>query len=123
MFFKGQEFSLFALFLWLGLVFGVVAIVFKTTAKLSKRNTYVVNLLTFVFWTGFGLTFCLMCNRFYNYSFCWFGFAGMCLGLVFIKISVQFFFDRFVRFIYNKVIIMKTKRKSRSGRLQTNKKI
>ena len=123
MFFKGQEFSLFALFLWLGLVFGVIAIVFKTTAKLFKRNTYVVNLLTFVFWTGFGLTFCLMCNRFYNYSFCWFGLAGMCLGLVFIKISVQFFFDRFVRFIYNKVIIMKTKRKSRSGRLQTNKKI
>ena len=123
MFFKGQEFSLFALFLWLGLVFGAIAIVFKTTAKLFKRNTYVVNLLTFVFWTGFGLTFCLMCNRFYNYSFCWFGLAGMCLGLVFIKISVQFFFDRFVRFIYNKVIIMKTKRKSRSGRLQTNKKI
>ena len=123
MFFKGQEFSLFALFLWLGLVFGIIAIVFKATAKLFKRNTYVVNLLTFVFWTGFGLTFCLMCNRFYNYSFCWFGFAGMCLGLVFIKISVQFFFDRFVRFIYNKVIIMKTKRKSRSGRLQTNKKI
>lgn len=123
MFFKGQEFSLFALFLWLGLVFGIIAIVFKTTAKLFKRNTYVVNLLTFVFWTGFGLTFCLMCNRFYNYSFCWFGLAGMCLGLVFIKISVQFFFDRFVRFIYNKVIIMKTKRKSRSGRLQTNKKI
>jgi hypothetical protein len=28
-----------------------------------------------------------------------------------------------VRFIYNKVIIMKTKRKSRSGKLQTNKKI
>ena len=123
MFFKGQEFSLFALFLWLGLVFGIIAIVFKTTAKLFKRNTYVVNLLTFVFWTGFGLTYCLMCNRFYNYSFCWFGLAGMCLGLVFIKISVQFFFDRFVRFIYNKVIIMKTKRKSRSGRLQTNKKI
>ena len=123
MFFKGQEFSLFALFLWLGLVFGVIAIVFKTTAKLFKRYTFVVNLLTFVFWTGFGLTFCLMCNRFYNYSFCWFGLAGMCLGLVFIKISVQFFFDRFVRFIYNKVIIMKTKRKSRSGRLQTNKKI
>ena len=65
MFFKGQEFSLFALFLWLGLVFGIIAIVFKTTAKLFKRNTYVVNLLTFVFWTGFGLTFCLMCNRFY----------------------------------------------------------
>ena len=123
MFFKGQEFSLFALFLWLGLVFGVIAIVFKTTAKLFKRNAYVVNLLTFVFWTGFGLTFCLMCNRFYNYSFCWFGLIGMCLGLVFIKISVQFFFDRLVRFIYNKVIIMKTKRKSRSGRLQTNKKI
>jgi hypothetical protein len=123
MFFKGQEFALFALFLWLGLVFGVIAMIFKTTAKIFKKNTYVINLLTFVFWTGFGLAFALMCNRFYNYSFCWFGFVGMCLGLVFIKISVQFFFDRLVRFIYNKVIIMKTKRKSRSGKLQTNKKI
>ena len=123
MFFKGQEFSLFEIFLWVGLVFGAVALLFRWTAKLFKRNTYVINFLTFVFWTAFGLTFALMCNWFYNYSFCWFGFAGMCLGLVFIKVSVQFFFDRLARFIYNKVIILKTKRKNRRGKLQTNEKI
>ena len=123
MFFKGQGTGLFILFLWLGLVFGAVSIIFKTIEKLFKKNIYVVNLLSFVFWTGFGLTFGLMCNRFYNYSFCWFGFAGMILGLIFVKVSVEFFFDRLVRFIYNKVIIIKSKRKSRSGKLQTNEKI
>lgn len=114
--------ELFLKFFWVGLIFGVVSILFKFVVNLFRRNTYVLNTMTFIFWLGFGSVFNFMCIKLYNYSFCWFGLLGIVLGLVFVKISIGFFFDYFVSFIYNKVVSLKNKRRM-NGKLQTNKKI
>ena len=121
MFQNEQMIELFIRFLWLGLVFGLISIPFKFVVKVFKRNIYILNLMSFVYWLGFGAVFDCMCIKFYNFSFCWFGLLGMLLGLLFVKISIGFFFDYFVRFIYNKVVLKKQRRAN--GKLQTNKKI
>ena len=45
----------------------------------------------------------------------------MILGIIIIKISIEFFFDYFVRFIYNE--IKSSRERKENGELQTNKKI
>ena len=121
MFFKGYQIELFSKFLWVGLVFGVCAIVLKTISKIFRRNVYVVNALMFMFVTAFGVVYSLMCFRLNNYSFSGIGLFSMLLGVLIIRISVEFFFDYFVRFIYNEFSLLKGKRKN--GKLQTNKKV
>ena len=121
MFFRGQTIEIFFRFLWVGLVFGLISIIFRLVNKLSNRNVFIVNITGFVYWIGFGLCFNVLCMRLYNFTFCWFGLIGMIIGLCFIKFSIQFFFDYFIRFIYNEFSLLKRKR--RNGKLQTDKKV
>ena len=120
-FFKNSLMTIFIKFFWAGLFFGLVAVVFKTISKIFKKNIVVVNLLSFVFWIAFGLIYFKMCVVLYNYSFCGFGLFGMLLGLIIIKISVDFFFDYLIRFIYNE--FRNIRRKNKNGKLQTNEKV
>lgn len=120
-FFKNAMISLFVKFLWVGLIFGVVKIVLNLISKVFRKNVYVVNLLSFVFWTAFGLAYVFLSIRLFNYGFSAVGFFAMLLGLVIIKISVEFFFDYFIRFIYNE--FRNIRRKGENGKLQTNKKV
>lgn len=121
MFFKGYQIELFSKFLWAGLVLGIFAIVLKTISKIFRKNVYVVNLLMFVFVSLAGIIFSLMCFQFNNYSFSGIGLFAIILGVLIIRISVEFFFDYFIRFIYNEFSLLKGKRKN--GKLQTNKKV
>ena len=121
MFFRNAAVLLFVKFLWMGLVFGLASIVLKTIAKICKKNVFVVNFLTFVYWIVFGGVYLLMCFMFNNYSVSLIGLGGMLAGVLVIKISIDFFFDYFIRFIYNEFIILKGKRKN--GKIQTSKKI
>ena len=121
MFFKGAKIVLFAKFLWVGLLFGIVAIILKTIAKIFRKNTYLVNALMFIFVLAFGGVFSYLCFLLNNYSFSGVGLFAMILGVAIIRISVEFFFDYFIRFIYNEFSLLKRKRKN--GKLQANKKI
>ena len=121
MFFKGSLIIFFVKYLWVGLFFGLVSIVLKFIAKVFRKNVYIVNFLTFCFWTAFGTAYSLMCFKFNNYSFSGIGLSAMLLGVVIIKISIDFFFDYFIRFIYNEVSLLKRNRKN--GKLQTDKKV
>ena len=122
MFFKNHLIFLFAKFLWWGLVFGLIYILCNFVKKLSKRNVYVCNFVSFCFWLGFGMIYALLCLNLYNYSFCWFGLLGMFVGVGLVRISIEFFFTKFVRVIYNKVIRIRL-RKIDNGKLQTNQKV
>ena len=121
MFFKGVKVVLFAKFLWAGLLLGVVAILLKTIVKIFRKNTYLVNLFTFVFIVAFGVIFSYLCFLLNDYSFSGVGLIAMTLGIAIIRISVEFFFDYFIRFIYNEFSLLKRKR--RNGKLQTDKKV
>lgn len=121
MFFKNAMISLFVKFLWIGLISGVIRIIFKTISKLFHKNVFVVNLLSFVFWTAFGLVYALLSFKLYNYSFCGVGLFSMLLGLIIIKITIEFFFDYFIRFIYNE--FRNIRRNDENGKLQANKKV
>ena len=54
-----------------------------------------------IFWIVFGAIFLLMSFMFNNYSLSWVGLGGLLSGIFVIKISVDFFFYYFIRFIYN----------------------
>ena len=69
---------------------------------LSHKNVYFLNFVSFSFWLAFGFMFSQLCLMFYNYQFCWFGLLGMMLGLILVKISVEFFFTKFAMLLYNK---------------------
>ena len=121
MFFKNAVILMFVKFLWLGLIFGVVRIVFKFISKIFRKNVIVVNILSFIFWLALGVVYFLMCFKLNNYSFSGIGLFGVVLGLLIIKISVEFFFDYFLRFIYNE--FRNIRRKYKNGELQASKKI
>lgn len=121
MFFKGFQLEIFSKFLWVGLIFGLFAIVLKLISKIFRKNAYLVNFLMFVFVVCFGLFFFKMCLIFNSYSFSGIGLFSMILGVLIIRISVEFFFDYFIRFIYNEFSLLK--RKHKNGKLQTNKKV
>ncbi len=102
MFFKNALITLFLKFLWVGLIFGLIWIVCSLVIKLSRKNIFVFNIVTFCYFLGFGMTFAIMCVTLYNYSFCWFGLLAMAFGVILIKISIEFFFTIFVKLLYNK---------------------
>ena len=120
-FFRNIEIELFSKFLWVGLIFGVVSIIFKTCAKIFRKNVYVVNILSFLFWIAFGGVYSILCFYLNWFSFSLVGLLAMILGVLIIRISVDFFFDYFIRFIYNEFSSLKRKRKN--GKLQADKKI
>ena len=121
MFFKGFEIALFSKFLWIGLIFGIFAIILKTISKIFRKNVYIVNFLVFSFVLLFGCIYSWLCFEFNNFSFSGIGLFAMLLGVLIIRISIEFFFDYFIRFIYNEFSLLKRKRKN--GKLQTNKKV
>jgi len=121
MFFRNASAILAVKFLWVGLLFGIASIFLKFFVKLTRKNVYIVNIVCFVFWLTFGLVFSAMCFYFNDYSFSFYGLVSMLAGIIIVKISIEFFFDYFVRFIYNGVSNAKEKR--RNGRLQANKKV
>lgn len=121
MFLKNEILFLFVKFLWVGLVFGVIAIVLKNICKIFKKNIVLVNELVFVFWLTFGIIYEILCINYNNFAFSGVGLAGMLAGVLIIKISIDFFFDYFICFIYNEINLRKGRIKN--GQLQTNKKI
>ena len=120
-FFRNADIILATKFLWAGLVMGVVAVILKTIAKVFRKNVYLVNLFSFIFWIAFGGIFSVLCFELNCYSYSGIGLVSMVLGLLIIRISVEFFFDYFIRFIYNEFSSLK--RKHKNGKLQTNKKV
>lgn len=121
MFLKNELYFLFVKFLWIGLVLGVVAIILKTVSKICRKNVLVVNILTFAFWLVFGIIYEFLCINYNNFAFSGVGLAGMIAGVLIIKISIDFFFDYFIRFIYNEINLRKERRKN--GKLQADKKV
>lgn len=121
MFFQNVNVLLFVKFLWAGLILGLVSVVLKTIAKVLRKNAYVVNCLTFLFWLAFGAIYYYMCLLFNYQAVTIIGLFGMMLGIVIIKISIDFFFDYFIRFIYNELRLRKGKKKN--GKIQTSKKV
>ena len=118
MFFNNSTILLFLNFLWLGLIFGFVHILFKLVVQVSRKNVYVTNFVGFCFWLAFGMCFSVVSIARYNYSVCWFGLFGMFLGFFLVKISADFFFTKIILLLYNK----HTKRKmgKSSGKLQAS---
>lgn len=102
MFLKNHLINLFCKYLWWGLALGLVYIFCRLVMKMSKRNVYVCNLVSFCFWMIFGVIFSLLCINYYGYQVCWFGLFGMFFGLGLVKISIDFFFTSFARLLYNK---------------------
>lgn len=121
MFFRNATIDLFVKFLWLGLIFGALHIIFKIITKIFRKNVFIANIISFIFWISLGFIFAVMCLKLNNYEFSKIGLLGTLSGLLIIKISVEFFFDYFIRFIYNEFIIKR--RKYKNGELQTNKKV
>lgn len=118
--FGNSNIDLFLKFFYVGLIFGLIMIIFDLVCKIFKRNVYVFNLAWFVFFLAFGFVFSRMSLNLFNFSFCWFGLFGMILGTFLVKISIKFFFDNLIRLIYN--IIIKVGDKKRYGKLQQDQK-
>lgn len=111
MFFKNINIYIFFKFLWIGLIFGAIKIIFDITNRFFHENIYIYNILSFIFWLGFGIVFILLCNEFYGASFCWFGLLGMFLGLELVKYSLNFFLTSLIVLIYHKVKNIKLRKK------------
>ncbi len=119
MFFKNHLISLGLKFLWAGLVLGLFYTFCGAVKKASKRNLYVINIVGFCFWLLYGFVFARMSFVLYNYRACWFGLGLMFVGLILVKISIDFFFTKFAKVLYNG--LAKLKRGKRDyGKLQTN---
>lgn len=122
MFFNNHLIFLSLKFFWLGLVFGLVYILFYMVGKLCKNNIYLCNVLGFFYCLAFGFCYCLMSICLYNYSFCWFGLVFMIAGFYLVKKTQQIFFTKIAWLLYNKTANRKQKRKDISGKLQTSQK-
>lgn len=122
MFFKNSFIFVGLKFLWIGLLMGLVYLVFNLLTKVSKRNLYFSNIVGFCFWLAFGMLFswCSILN--YNYSFCWFGLLFMLSGFFFVKKTQQIFFTKFILLLYNSVTKRKLPKGIKNGEIQTNKK-
>lgn len=119
MFFKNHLISVAAKFLWFGLIFGLFFVLCKFVVKVSKRNVYVSNIVWFCFFLPFGGVFAWLCNLYYSSKFCWYGLFLMIFGLILVQISLDFFFTKFAKMVYN--IFVKLKRESRHERFQAKK--
>ncbi len=120
MFFNNATILLFGKFLWVGIALGMLWLVFSMIIKFSHKNVYVYNLLTFVFWLAFGVVYVWQCISYYNYSFCWFGLLGQLLGLILVKISIEFFFTILAKLLYNG--LNKGLKRKKDGKLRFNEK-
>ena len=123
MFFGNASVLLFIKFLWLGLIFGIISLILKTIAKIFKKNAFIVNVLMFVFMIALAGMYLFMCVHFNNYSLSWVGLFGVIIGVLIVKISIDFFFDYFIRFIYNEFISRKRKRLNGKGKIQADKTV
>ncbi len=123
MIFGNASILLFVKFLWAGFVLGLASIVLKTIAKLFRKNIFLVNVFMFLFVSAFAGVYFFMCIHLNNYSLSWVGFFGLVLGIAIIKISIDFFFDYFIRFIYNEFISKRKGKINGKGKIQANKKI
>ncbi len=121
MFFKNALMFLALKFLWVGLIFGLIWILCSFVIRLSRRNVFVFNIITFMFLLSFGFVFGQLCIYYYNYSFCWFGLLFMAFGVILVKISMLFFFTIFVKLLYSK-FITKFLRGKKNGKLQQSEK-
>ena len=119
MFFKGHLLGIASRFLWFGLILGLFHIVCKLVILFSRRNVYVSNIVGFCFWLLFGFVFSRLSIVFNNYQVCWFGLFSMFFGFFLVKISVDFFFTKFARVVYNK-LANSNKRKQKYEQLQAN---
>ena len=123
MFFGNARVLLFVKFLWAGFVLGLASIVLKMIAKVFRKNIFLVNVFMFLFVSAFAGVYLFMCINLNNYSLSWVGLLGMVLGVAIIKISIDFFFDYFIRFIYNEFISRKREKVNGKGKIQAGKKI
>lgn len=121
MFFKNYLIYIFLKFFWLGLIFGVVKLVINLINKMFRDNIYVYNLTTFVYWLSFGIMYIFLCINLYNYAFCWFGLLGMFLGLIIVKVSLDFLLTNLIMILYYKFTNLRI-RKKQKDELQTEKK-
>ena len=121
MFFKNETIVLASKFLWWGLIFGLVYIFCRLVFKLSRRNKYVCNAVSFVFWIFFGFVFSQLCIRFNNYSFCWYGLLSMFAGFFLDLISIDFVLTFFAKLLYSKV--RKISKGKKNGKLRTSEKV
>ena len=119
-FFNNYNILLFLKFFWWGLVLGLGLILVDVIVRLTRKNVYIYNLITFCFWIVFGGIYVTFCLNFYNYSFCWFGLLGMMLGAFIVQISLKFLFTIFVKLLYNK--FAKSRRRKTDGKLRSSQK-
>ena len=121
MFFKNYLIYIFLKFLWVGLVLGLIRLVFNFINKLSRDNVFVYNLTSFIYWLFFGGCYIALCFIYYNYSFCWFGLLAMILGLFLVRVSLDFLLTNLLVILYYKFTNFKI-RKKQINELQTEKK-
>ena len=119
-FFNNYNIYLFLKFFWWGLVLGLGLILVDVIIRLTRKNVYIYNLITFCFWIVFCGIYATLCLNFYNYSFCWFGLLGMMLGAFIVQISLKFLFTIFVKLLYNK--FAKSRRRKTDGKLRSSQK-
>jgi hypothetical protein len=118
-FFKNYLVGLAAKFLWFGLLLGLFLIVCELVIKISKRNLYITNIVGFCYTLLSGGVFAGLCRVYYHSQFCWFGLVSMLAGIALVKCSIDFFFTKFAKMIYNVLTKLK-KRKLKNEQLQTN---
>ena len=123
MFFNNASVLLFVKFLWVGLILGLVSVVLKLIAKIFRKNIIIVNLFMFIFLIACAGCYLLLCVQFNNFSLSWVGLLGIVTGVVIIKISIDFFFDYFIRFIYNEFISRRRDRENGKRKIQASKKV
>ena len=121
MFFKGATIFIASRFLWWGLVFGCLYFVCKVLFKISKKNVYVSNFVSFIYWLAFFFVFARLCLSLNYYSFCFYGLVSMLAGYVLARISVDFVLTFFAKLLYSMVI--KLLKRKRNGKLQASEKI
>ena len=119
MFLKTHLISVAARFLWAGLILGVFYIFCELVVKFSRRNVYISNIVGFCFWLLFGFVYARFCIVLNSYSVCWYGLFSMFFGFFLVKISLNFFFTKIARVVYNKLANSK-RRKRKYEQLQAN---
>lgn len=122
MFGAGTDMNIFLKFLWVGLIYGIIYIFCKFIIRLFHKNVYVTNLVMFCFWLLFGGTFAFYCIAYNNYSFSLGGLGCMAAGFILVKFSIDFFFTKICKVIYNKFRNLKKRKNQDVNNLRTNEK-
>lgn len=119
MFFKNFMILFYIRFFWFGLLLGCFKIFCNFICKLSYRNIFIVNIISFCFWSLFSIFFTYFCIKYNNYEFSIYGFLFMLAGIYFIKISVEFCFTKLLKLLYNKIDKFRM-RKIHNGKLKSS---